>query len=416
VYFLEKLRKVSVYSKLNILFQGINFSFFLIILRFFSIEEIGVITYNESFIILLSTFLVFGLDNYLTRYFLKFKKEQRRVIFGTVLTITTSLLLITEIIFCILIWLIGQERIGDFFFNISVQILMLSSFVSALIQIQYSLVRIQNDLKGYILNNIIQFVIKYVIILGYCILTVFNVKAYFTGVLIFNILCLLYITYFISHQVAFSFRFQSIKRIIGFSTPLMINNLISIGVVFIERVLVKTLFGTSILGFFGFASKFSNAILSFHAALKVEYVPAIVKVHLTGTDDAWKRIQKLSIQNIKRLFFISLFVGILGISLYLITMPISVAGFFILAAVISQAFLNAIPLYCYPNLFLRGKTIFYFKSQISLLFTYLPLLGVLIYLFDYYGFFTSLVLRSSLYLFILYIIIGKQEKINEKYN
>ncbi len=410
MFFLEKLRKVSVYSKLNILFQGINFSFFFILLRLFSIEEIGIISYNESFIVLLSTFLVFGLDNYLTRYFLKFNKEQRKVIIGTVLTCTTSLVLITEIVFCILIWLIGQERIGDFFFNISVQILIFSSFVSALIQIQYSLVRIQNDLMAYILNNVIQFVIKYVVILGYCILTVFNVKAYFTGVLIFNILCSIYVTYVISHQVTFSFRFQSIKRILGFSTPLMFNNLISIGVVFIERVLVKTLFGASILGFFGFASKLSNAILSFHAALKVEYVPAILKVHLTGTDGARKLIQKLSVQNIIWLFFVSLFVGILGISLYLITMPILVTGFFILAAVILQAFLNAIPLYSFPNLFLRGKTIFYFKSQISLLFTYLPLLGVLIYLFDYYGFFASLVLRSSLYLFILYIIIGKQEK------
>lgn len=385
-------------------------------LRFFSIDEIGIITYNESFVILLSTFLVFGLDNYLTRYFLKFKKQQRKVIFGTVLTITTSLLLITEITFCMLIWLIGLGRIEDFFFNIPIQILILSSFISALIQIQYSLVRIQNDLKGYILNNIIQFVIKYIVILSYCLLTEFDVSAYFTGILIFNILCLLYVAYFLSYNVVFSYRIQSIKRILGFSTPLMINNLISIGVIFIERVLVKTLFGANILGFFGFASKFSNAILSFHAALKVEYVPAIVKVHLTRTDDAWKRIRKLSIQNIKRLFFISLFVLLLGISVYIITMPITATGFFILVAVISQAFLNAIPLYCYPNLFLRGKTIYYFKSQTTLLFTYLPLLGILIYFFDYYGFFTSLIVRSSLYLLILYIIIGKQEKINEKYN
>jgi O-antigen/teichoic acid export membrane protein len=195
----------------------------------------------------------------------------------------------------------------------------------------------------------------------------------------------------------------------------MLNNFISIGVIFIERVLVKTFFGVSILGFFGFASKFSNAILSFHSALKVEYVPSIVKIHLTGTDDARKRILKLSMQNIKRLFIISLFVGLLGIGLYFLTMPISVAGFFILLTVILQAFLNAMPLYCYPSLFLRGKTIVYFKSQISLLFIYLPLIGILIYLFDYYGFFLSLVLKSSLYILILYILIGKQEK-NEKYN
>lgn len=415
MYFLEKIQKISLYSKLNILFQGINFLFFIIILRFFSVQEIGAITYNESFIIFLSTFLVFGLDNYLTRYFLKFKKYQQKVILGTILIITTSLFLIVEIVSCLFIWLIGLESIHSFFFNIPIQILIVSSFVSALIQIQYSVVRIQNNLKGYILNNLIQFIVKYVVILGYCILTVFDLQAYFMGLLIFNIIYLLLAAYTIRTQVSFSYRLNSVKRILSFSSPLMINNFISIGVIFIERLLVKNLFGASILGYFGFASKFSNAILSLHAALKVEYVPTIVKIHSTGSVDSRMRIKKLSIQNIERLLFISLFILLLGSIFYFITMPNSFDGFFILVAVISQAFLNVIPLYIYPNLFLRGKTIFYFKSQILLLFTYLPLLGILIYIFNYYGFFTSLVLRSSLYLFILYIIIGKQIK-NEKYN
>ena len=410
MFFLEKLRRVSVYTKLNILFQGINFSFFLITLRFFSIEEVGIITYNESFIILLSTFLVFGLDNYLTRYFLKFKKHQQKVIFGSVITIAIILLLLAEFVFFLLNWLIGSVNVGSFFFNISLQILLLSSFVSAILQIQYSVVRIQNDLKGYIYSNILQFVIKYVVILGYCVFTVFDVNSYFSGVLAFNILCLFYTGYFISKQISFSFRVQSIKRILSFSTPLMINNLMSIGVIFIERVIVKTLFGTSILGLFGFASKFSNAVLSFHAALKVEYVPAIVKLHIGGGTNAWKQIRMLSKQSIKRLFFVSLAVAIFGSGVYIVATPISVIGFFILAALIIQAFLSAIPLYCYPNLFLRGKTILYFRSQILLLVTYLPLLGLLIYLFDYYGFFASLVTRSLLYLMIIYLIIRKHKK------
>ena len=410
MYLFQKLQNVSVYSKLNILFQGVNFLFFLVILRLFKIEEIGVITYNESFIVLLSTVLVFGLDNYLTRYFLKFKKQHQKIIFGTVLVITFGILFTIEIIFYFLILFLGNDRIDSFFFNIPLQILILSSFVSALTQIQYSLVRIQNDLNGYIINNIIQFVIKYVTILGYCLFTVFDVNAYFTGIFIFNIICLIYLSFFINNNAKFSFRLKSIRRITRFTIPLMFNNIISIGVLFVERVIVKTLFGTSVLGFFGFASKFSNSILSFHAALKVEYVPSIVKLHLMANDDSWKKIKKLSIQNIKRIFIVSLLVTLAGIGYYSFTMPITITEIFILSIVIFQAFFNAIPLYCFPYLFIRGKTIFYLKSQFLLVITYVPLLAGFVYLFDIYGFFTSLLLRSILYLLILYIIIGKQEK------
>ncbi len=408
-YITKKLANVSVYSKLNILFQVINFLFFLVILRLFKIEEIGVITYNESFIILLSTILVFGLDNYLTRYFLKFKKQHQKIIFGTVLAITISILVILEIIFYFLFLFLGSDRIGTFFFNIPIQILILSSFVSALTQIQYSLVRIQNDLFGYITNNVLQFVIKYVIVLGYCLFTEFNVYSYFTGILISNLISLIYLFFFINKNASFSIKFKSIKRITRFAIPLMINNIISIGVQFVERVLVKILFGTSVLGFFGFASKFSNSVLSFHSALKVEYVPSIVRLHLSANHDSWTQIKKLSVQNIKKIFIVSLLITLAGIGYYRFTMPISTTGIFILSVLIFQSFLNAIPLYCFPNLFLRGKTIFYLKSQILLVITYVPMLVVLVYIFDYHGFFTSLILRSILYLLILYTIIGKQE-------
>jgi len=273
----QEVKSASIYTLCTFLTQ---FGSFLVVPLFWkrlSIADYGIIAVTEMIGAFLSMFLGLSLDLAITRFYYEWPVEERKQRVGTLwmLSWASSVALGVSAGFLLSIFsnLLFPSVSFYPFILFGLIIAILNSYSVTL----YATIRIANQPLLYLIYSLATFSIS--LFLNVYFVAVLNkgLQGYYVSNIIGGVIVALIGAIVMMRFAVPCIRLDGLRSNIKFCLPNIPASLISGVTQMVDRLLLQQFATLSVLGIYAVSLKFTNLVLSLHNALKLSYVPYMVK-------------------------------------------------------------------------------------------------------------------------------------------
>jgi len=258
--------------------------------RYLGPEQLGILSYAQSFVGLFSAIATLGLDQIVVRELLK-RENERGIILGTSFIIK----LLAAIIVLIMIFYATYFTSNDDFMNMIIFIIASSTILQSF-----------NVIDFYFQSKVLS---KYVVYSHFTTMassTVFKIYfilankslIYFAWIAVFDsIVFTIVLVYFFLHK-NLSFKEWSFDKLMAISLlkdswPMIISGMAISFYMKIDQVMIKELLNAKSVGLYAIAVKLSEVWLFFTVAITKSLYPAIINAKKVSEELYYARLQKL---------------------------------------------------------------------------------------------------------------------------
>jgi len=353
----NEAKGASIYTISTFLTQ---FSSFLIVPFFWrelSVSDYGLIGVIEIIGSIAGVFLGLQLDFSLTRFYYEWSDEERKSNTGTLWVANwISTLLLGFGSLCILIIFNDYVFINIPFYS-SVLLGLIGTFLGKLVTFPFATLRIVNLPSLYFFYSITSFFIKMLLNIFFVLILKKKLQGYFLSEILGNIFTCCFGIIIMFRFARPCLKWKIFRDAIRFSLPAIPTGLISSGTTFLDRFLLLKFATIEALGIYTLCLKFTNLVLQLHGALKVSFVPFMVKTISLEKKDGIKKLTQIRFYYLLPLFILSL-----AISLFIkdFTLWINKAEYFPVSDwvpwLIGPTLFSTLTVYYAPGLFLAKRT------------------------------------------------------------
>lgn len=255
----------------SILSQGFSFLLSLMIWKNFSVNDFYLLVQIEIITLIVSSFFGISTDQFLVRNYHEYDGiKNKEIIFNTWLINWTSVIIILVLFIFFLL-----------FFSLENEVIIIYSVLSAgliyLGQIPFNLIRFESNFKDYLIYNIFSFLLKNLFIYYFVLHDLNGIFSYYKAMFIFSLIIVPWYIWYLYKRSLMIFNWKIQMKILKFSYPIIPSTLFSNFIPIATRILLQN-FGTNLLvAQFGVINKITSPLTALQNALRVLYVPQIVK-------------------------------------------------------------------------------------------------------------------------------------------
>lgn len=353
----REARHASLYTLTTFLTQ---FGSFLVVPLFWqklSLEDYGVIGLTEMIGTFLTLFLGLSLDTAITRFYYEWPEDQRRRRVGTLWLLNWAACLVTGTVATALLWRVSALLFPDVAFYPYIFLGLILTVLRCLFVLPYATIRIVNSPGLYAFYTIGGFVIQMTLNIVYVLVLDRKLHGYFVSSIIGTAITAAMGGLIMLRFATPCFERQGLRESLRFSLPAIPTSLLSAVTQVLDRFLLQRFGSIEALGVYAVSQKFTNLIVYLHNALKLSYVPFMVKSVAADPAEGVRLLVR-----IRRLYVVPLFIAGLAIAVF-ITDFVAVAGrreYFQIAAwvpwLVGPALIATLTVYFAPGLFLAKRT------------------------------------------------------------
>lgn len=353
----REAKSASLYALATFLTQLGSFLIVPLFWKRLSIVDYGIISVTEMIGSFLTLFLGLSLDFAITRLYYEWPVEQRKQRVGTlwVLSWTSSILLGG----CSVIFLsfVSKLLFPTVAFYPFIFLGLISTILGSLSVIPYATIRIAHKPLLYLIYSLTNFSIHTLLNIYFVLILSEGVQGYFVSNIVFGIIGSLISGIVMLRFAVPCIRLDGLQSAFKFSLPSIPASLISGVTSLIDRFLLQQFASLNVLGIYAVSLKFTNLVLSLHNALKLSYVPYMVK--------AVKEDRTEGIVNLARMrlfYMLPIFVFCMAIAIFIkdFVYYVNRSEYFPVVQwvpwLIGPVLLSSFIIYLAPGLFLAKRT------------------------------------------------------------
>lgn len=353
----REAKSASIYTLATFLTQLGSFLIVPLFWKRLSIVDYGIISVTEMIGSFLTLFLGLSLDFAITRFYYEWPVEQRKQRVGTlwVLSWTSSILLGG----CSVIFLsfVSKLLFPTVAFYPFIFLGLIGTILSSLSVIPYATIRIAHKPLLYFIYSLTNFCIHTLLNIYFVLILSEGVQGYFVSNIVFGIIGSLISGIVMLRFAVPCIRLDGLRSAFKFSLPNIPASLISGVTLLIDRFLLQQFASLNVLGIYAVSLKFTNLVLSLHNALKLSYVPYMVKA---VEEDRTEGIVNLA--RIRLFYMLPIFVFCMAIAIFIkdFVYYVNRSEYFPVVQwvpwLIGPVLLSTFIIYLAPGLFLAKRT------------------------------------------------------------
>ena len=307
-----EIRGASIYTLATFLSQ---FGSFLIVPLFWqklSVSDYGIIAIIDLIGSFLGMFLGLQLDFSITRFYYEWSSQERKHRLGTLWMINWLSTILIGIVSIYLLSLVNNKFFEDVPFFPLIFLGLIYNVIGKLSVVPYATIRIINLPILYAFYSLISFIVQMLLNIYFVIFLDQKLYGLFISNIISSIICVLIGLAIMLRFAIPCIRLDKLKEPLKFSIHQIPASAISSITNLLDRFLLLKFASLEALGIYTISLKFTGLILQLHNALKMSFVPYMVKILTHDQEWGIKMLTKM------RLFYIlPLLIFSLAISIYI---------------------------------------------------------------------------------------------------
>jgi len=295
------------YSITNILAKLTNFLFLPLFTYFLPAEDYGIYSLITVFTILITIFVDSG-----TQFYLQSKSinNDLNVIIDKSINFISINAFASFIIFVLLTPIFSKLIFSSTNISVIIIISLLGMLFESTANYAALILKTTQQLKQLYITSILSFILQIVLLPFFLVFLKLGYISIFLTQIIVNVILLVYLQKTIQFNFNFRIDYKEYKNFIIFVFPILLTNLLTIGIDLIDRYILNFYVTISEIGIYSFAYKFANII----KIIAYSFLPAWISIIIKEKNN--KNYKHLVSKNFYKVTFIFL---ILAFIFYILT-------------------------------------------------------------------------------------------------
>ena len=353
----REAQHASIYTLATVTTQVGSFLVVPLFWRKLSLADYGIISLTEVIGTFMTLFVGISLDTSITRFYYEWPDALRKRLVGTLWVLNWLSCAVFGVFATVLIWLGSSFLFPDVAFYPYLFLGLILTTIRSLFVVPYATIRIVNSPRLYTTYSLVNFSVQMSLNILFVLVLDKHLYGYFTSSILGagvvaalgGVIMLRFATPCIEKE--------GLRESLRFSLPSIPTSILSAITQVLDRFLLQQFASLEVLGVYAVSLKFTNLLVYLHNALKLSYVPFMVK---SISDDCKSGVQML--MRVRLLYLFPLFVTGLTVAVFVRDF-VQLSGrseYSQVAAwvpwLVGPALISTLTIYLAPGLFLAKRT------------------------------------------------------------